>query len=116
MAEEIFIPQAVNLTDAAKAKILELKQLEANSNCFLRLYVEAGGCAGFQYGFKMDTQLANNDTLVQEDEVLLAIDELSLPLLAGATVDYEVGLMGSKFVLQDLNASSTCSCGVSFSV
>lgn len=113
---ESFIPTPLILSEMAIAKILEIKQQEENSSCFLRLFVEGGGCAGFQYGFKLDDCTTDDDIKIESKGAKLIVDSTSLPLVAGATVDYEVGLMGSKFVLKNLNASSTCSCGISFSV
>lgn len=113
---ESFVPTPLTLSAMAIDKILELKQQEENSSCFLRLFVEGGGCAGFQYGFKLDEIINADDTKIEVKGAKLIIDSISLPLVAGATIDYEIGLMGSKFVLKNLNSSTTCSCGISFSV
>lgn len=111
-----FTPTPLQLSQTAVEKILQIKQQEGNSSCFLRLFVEGGGCAGFQYGFKLDDRTDAEDLIIEVAGAKLVVDKTSLPLVAGANVDYEVGLMGSKFVLKNLNASTTCSCGISFSV
>ena len=80
------------------------------------LAVKGGGCSGFQYGFSFEDTMAEDDTPVSRDGVTVLIDSLSFQYLAGSTVDYEEGLMGSRFVITNPNASTTCGCGASFSI
>jgi iron-sulfur cluster insertion protein len=82
----------------------------------LRVYVTGGGCSGFQYGFSFDDQVAEDDTVVEKNGVKVLLDPLSYPYLSGSEVNYEEGLMGSRFVIQNPNAKTTCGCGSSFSV
>jgi iron-sulfur cluster insertion protein len=113
---EIFIPQVLNVTDQAANKVRSLIEEEDNLDLKLRVYVTGGGCSGFQYGFTFDEALAEDDTVVEHLGVQVVLDAMSYPYLVGATVDYEQGLQGSKFVIQNPNASSTCGCGSSFSI
>ncbi|ARU27471.1 iron-sulfur cluster insertion protein ErpA [Cellvibrio sp. PSBB006] len=113
---EIFTPQAVLVSDSAVAKVKSLIEEEGNNDLKLRVYVTGGGCSGFQYGFTFDELVAEDDSVVEHDGIQVLVDALSYPYLAGAKVDYEEGLQGSKFVIQNPNASSTCGCGSSFSI
>ncbi len=113
---EIFVPQVVYVTDSAIAKVKSLVEEEDNPDLKLRVYVTGGGCSGFQYGFTFDEALADDDSVVEKDGVKVVVDAMSYPYLVGAKVDYEEGLQGSKFVIQNPNASSTCGCGSSFSI
>jgi iron-sulfur cluster insertion protein len=113
---EIFTPQAVLVSDSAVAKVKSLIEEEGNNDLKLRVYVTGGGCSGFQYGFTFDELVAEDDSVVERDGIQVLVDALSYPYLAGAKVDYEEGLQGSKFVIQNPNASSTCGCGSSFSI
>lgn len=113
---EVFIPQILLVTDAAVAKVKSLVEEEANPDLKLRVYVTGGGCSGFQYGFTFDEALAEDDSIVEKDGIKVVVDAMSYPYLVGARVDYEEGLQGSKFVIQNPNASSTCGCGSSFSI
>lgn len=113
---EIFTPQAVYVSDSAVAKVKSLIDEEGNSDLKLRVYVTGGGCSGFQYGFTFDEAMTEDDSIVEKDGVKVLVDSMSYPYLVGAKVDYEEGLQGSKFVIQNPNASSTCGCGSSFSI
>ena len=113
---EIYIPEVVTVTDSAIAKVRSLIQEEDNPDLKLRVYVTGGGCSGFQYGFTFDEAVADDDSIVERDGVKVVVDAMSYPYLVGARVDYEEGLQGSKFVIQNPNASSTCGCGSSFNV
>ncbi len=89
---------------------------EENPDLKLRVYVTGGGCSGFQYGFSFDEVEADDDTCVESDGVSVLVDSMSYPYLVGATVDYEEGLGGSRFLITNPNASTTCGCGASFSI
>lgn len=115
-APEIFIAQAFTVTDSAVAKVRELIEEEENEDLKLRVFVTGGGCSGFQYGFTFDELTAEDDAVIEKDGVVVLVDSMSYPYLAGAQVDYEEGLQGSKFSVSNPNASSTCGCGSSFSV
>ena len=113
---QTFTPTALEVTERAVAKVQSLKTEEDNDDLKLRVYVTGGGCSGFQYGFTFDDELADDDTVVEREGVNLVVDSMSFQYLAGAEVDYQEGLEGSRFVINNPNASSTCGCGSSFSI
>ena len=82
----------------------------------LRVAVEGGGCSGFQYGFKFDSEAAFDDDIIEFKEFSVLLDSMSYPYLYGATVDYVEDLSGAKFVINNPNAKTTCGCGESFTV
>jgi len=110
------MPSALEFTAAAAAKVSELILEEGNPNLKLRLYVTGGGCSGFSYGFAFDDQFAEDDTQTMTEGVALVVDAMSLQYVQGAKVDFEDGLEGSRFVIHNPNAQTTCGCGSSFSV
>ncbi len=113
---ETFIPSALNVTNSAVNKVKTLVEEEGNPDLKLRVYVTGGGCSGFQYGFTFDEAVAEDDTRVEREGVTVLVDSLSFQYLAGAELDYSEGLEGSKFVVNNPNAATTCGCGASFSI
>ncbi len=113
---ETFTPEPIQITENALLKVKSLIEEEENEELKFRVYVTGGGCSGFQYGFAFDESHAEDDALIQRDGVTVIVDAMSYPYLVGAQVDYEEGLQGSKFVVVNPNASSTCGCGSSFSI
>lgn len=103
-------------TDQAAAKVKKLIEEEANPGLMLRVYVTGGGCSGFQYGFSFEEAEAEGDTRIVNDDVTLIVDPMSFQYLIGAEVDYKDDLEGSRFVINNPNAQTTCGCGSSFSV
>ncbi len=81
----------------------------------LRIYVQGGGCSGFEYGFTFD-DLREDDQIVEQGGVKVLLDPISLPYLQGCTVDYLEDFRGSGFSVQNPNATGSCGCGHSFSV
>ena len=110
------MPSMLEFTPQAAAKVAELIAEEGNPNLRLRLYVTGGGCSGFSYGFAFDDQIAEDDTEIVTEGVAMVVDAMSQQYLLGARVDYEDSLEGSRFVIHNPNAQSTCGCGSSFSV
>ncbi len=106
----------IALTDRAASKVHELREGEGNDRLKLRVYITGGGCAGFSYGFTFDETVHEDDTVVENGDVTLVVDAMSIQYLSGAEVDYEQVLMGSRFVVANPNASTTCGCGSSFAV
>ncbi|MEF2155014.1 iron-sulfur cluster insertion protein ErpA [Luteimonas sp. FXH3W] len=106
---------SVTFTAAAARKVRELIAEEGNPDLKLRVYIQGGGCSGFQYGFEFDETQAEDDVAVVTDEVTLVIDPLSMQYLVGAEVDYTESLHGAQFVIRNPNAKTTCGCGSSFS-
>lgn len=113
---EVFEPSPLVFTDRAAAKVHELVVDEENPELKLRVFVTGGGCSGFQYGFTFDEIPADDDAQIVNGEVALLVDPMSYQYLMGATVDYVEGLEGSKFIVQNPNAETTCGCGSSFSI
>tara|TARA_R110001599_G_scaffold137274_1_gene315987 strand:+ start:986 stop:1402 length:417 start_codon:yes stop_codon:yes gene_type:complete len=103
-------------SDSAVNKVRELVEEEGNPELRLRVFVTGGGCSGFQYGFSFDESQDEEDTTVERDGAILLVDPMSYQYLVGATIDYQEGLQGSQFVVQNPNASSTCGCGSSFTI
>ena len=103
-------------TAAAAAKVRELIAEEGNAALNLRVYIQGGGCSGFQYGFEFDEGRNEDDIAIVNDGVTLLVDPLSLQYLAGATVDYSESLSGAQFVIRNPNAKTTCGCGSSFTM
>jgi len=110
------LERPLDFTPAAAAKARELITEEGNPALKLRVYIQGGGCSGFQYGFEFDEQQAEEDLQVNTDGVGLLIDPLSLQYLMGATVDYVENLTGAQFTIRNPNAKTTCGCGSSFTV
>ncbi|MDD2814542.1 MAG: hypothetical protein RL368_375 [Pseudomonadota bacterium] len=115
MSAEEAIPSPLLFSDSAAAKVKELILEEKNDNLKLRIFVQGGGCSGFQYGFTFDEEIQEGDTVVENHGVKLLIDPMSYQYLSGAEIDYSESLQGSQFVIRNPNAVTTCGCGSSFS-
>ena len=113
---EAFDPTEIRLTESAVRKVRALVEDEENPDLKLRVYITGGGCSGFQYGFTFDEDTADDDMVVEKDGVVAVIDSMSYQYLAGSEVDYSEGLEGSRFIINNPNAVTTCGCGASFSV
>lgn len=110
------IDAPLRFSAAAAHKVRELIAEEGNDALALRVYIQGGGCSGFQYGFEFDEQRNDDDLAVVTDGVTLLVDPLSLQYLMGAEVDYSESLHGAQFVIRNPNAKTTCGCGSSFTV
>jgi len=106
--------QSIIVTESAKTRILNLVET-SDSNKF-RIYVTGGGCSGFQYGFKFDQEIAFDDDEINFIDFSVILDSLSYPYLFGSTLDFVEDLSGSRFIIQNPNAKTTCGCGESFSI
>ena len=109
------MPAPLLFTDAAAEKVRELILEEGNPELKLRVFVQGGGCSGFQYGFTFDEEVSDDDTVMDKNGVTLLIDAMSYQYLVGAEIDYKDDLQGAQFVIKNPNASTTCGCGSSFS-
>ena len=109
-------PGAIDFTEAAARKVLELILEEGNPELNLRVYISGGGCSGFQYGFTFDENVEEGDTRIDKGGVTLLVDPMSVQYLMGAEIDYREDLEGAQFVIRNPNATTTCGCGSSFSV
>lgn len=103
-------------TDNAAHKVKALIAEETNKNLNLRVFITGGGCAGFSYGFKFDENIQEDDTQVEKEGVKLLVDAMSIQYLDGSEIDYVEGLEGSRFIVNNPNAVTTCGCGSSFSI
>ena len=110
------LDRPLGFTPAAAAKVRELVSEEGNDALKLRVYIQGGGCSGFQYGFEFDETQGEDDLAIVTDDVTLLVDPLSLQYLMGAEVDYAESLHGAQFVSRNPNAKTTCGCGSSFTV
>jgi iron-sulfur cluster insertion protein len=106
----------LNISDAVVAKVADMLAEEGDPNLRLRIFVTGGGCSGFQYGFAFDDESKEDDVTVDKGPIQVVVDAMSLQYMVGADIDYEENLEGSRFVIKNPNASSTCGCGSSFSV
>ena len=106
----------IAMTDKAVEKVrFYAGQMPEADGKNLRIFVQGGGCSGFQYGFTFDDQ-QDGDTVVEASGIRVLVDPMSAPYLSGATVDFVEDLRGSGFVVDNPNAARSCGCGHSFSV
>ena len=108
-------PTPLIFTDSAAAKVADLIAEEGNTDLKLRVFVQGGGCSGFQYGFTFDEAVNEDDTTFEKNGVTLLVDSMSFQYLVGAEIDYKEDISGSQFVIKNPNATTTCGCGSSFS-
>ncbi len=101
----------IEFTDSAKKEINRVV-LDKGPKTYFRISVQGGGCSGFKYKFSFD------DNIKQDDKVFdkTIIDESSLKIITGSVVDFKKELIGDSFIIQNPNATSSCGCGISFSV
>lgn len=107
---------SMTLTDNAAKKVRRLRDDEGNQDLMLRVYVTGGGCSGFSYNFNFAETVDEDDAEFTNGDVALVVDSLSYQYLNGSTVDYVEGLEGSRFIVNNPNATTTCGCGSSFSI
>ena len=110
------VPAPLVFTDSAADKVKQLIEEEGNPELKLRVFVQGGGCSGFQYGFTFDEDTNEDDTAMVKNGVTLLIDSMSYQYLVGAEIDYKDDLQGAQFVIKNPNATTTCGCGSSFSI
>lgn len=104
----------LNITENAINRVKDL-QKSGNENKKLRVYITGGGCSGFQYGFNFEVNSNENDVHIEKLGISVVVDPISLQYLKGSTVDFQKNLLGSRFIVSNPNAKTTCSCGSSFS-
>lgn len=105
----------IALSPSAAARVAAIAARQAKP-AILRLSVDGGGCAGFQYRFELADAVADDDEIAKEEGVTLVVDPVSLDLVRGSTVDFVESLGGSAFQVTNPNAASGCGCGTSFSI
>lgn len=106
----------VSFDDSAVVKVKALIEEEGNSNLKLRIFVEGGGCSGFQYGFIFDEVQNPDDMVFVKGGQTFLIDAISMQYLNGSTVIYVESLQGSRFIIDNPNVNVSCGCGASFTV
>ena len=104
----------IEITENALNHIADV--LKKDKAEFFRITVSGGGCAGFQYKFNFDNLKNNEDIVIETSKFNILIDDISLNLIKGSTIDYVTELIGSSFKINNPQASSSCGCGTSFSV
>jgi iron-sulfur cluster insertion protein len=105
----------MTLEPAAVQQLTQILTEENNPNLKLRVFVQGGGCSGFQYGFTLDEDVNQDDFDLEFGGVRVLVDSSSWQYLADASIDYRDDLSGSNFVIENPQAQSTCGCGSSFS-
>jgi iron-sulfur cluster insertion protein len=109
------IEAVITVTEAAAGKIRELLSEEGKPESGLRVFVQGGGCSGFQYGLMIEESGGVGDQLLESNGVRLFVDPVSISYLKGAEVDFVDTITGGGFTIKNPNATSTCGCGSSFS-
>jgi iron-sulfur cluster assembly accessory protein len=102
------------VTDRAFDRLAEIATLTGQAKA-LRVAVEGGGSSGFQYDIKLDEPAAD-DLILEKNGQRVLVDQVSLPFLSNAVIDFSAELIGARFVIQNPNAQSSCGCGTSFSL
>ena len=102
------------VTDRAFDRLAEIATLTGQAKA-LRVAVEGGGCSGFQYDIKLDEPAAD-DLILEKNGQRVLVDQVSLPFLSNAVIDFSAEIIGARFVIQNPNAQSSCGCGTSFSL
>jgi iron-sulfur cluster insertion protein len=105
----------IELNESAVIKLKQLFEEEGNPELKLRVFVQGGGCSGFQYGFTFDEEQNEDDFDISVDGVTLLVDSMSAQYLQGAKIKYTEDAMGSAFAIENPQAQTTCGCGSSFS-
>lgn len=108
--------KSLNLTETAVRRIKTVMKANDDLGSKFRIYVTGGGCSGFQYGFKFDSDVAFDDDVIEFEKFSVLLDSMSYPYLFGSTLDFIEDLSGSKFVINNPNAKTTCGCGESFTI
>jgi iron-sulfur cluster assembly accessory protein len=105
----------INVSPTAASKISELLAEESKEGSGLRVFVQGGGCSGFQYGLMIEEGGSDADQVFESNGVKLYVDPISVRYLGGAEVDFVDTVTGGGFTIKNPNAVSTCGCGQSFS-
>ena len=110
-----YTPETITVTEAAAAQVTELMtEMEDEEVVGLRIFVQGGGCSGFQYGFTFEDNIGEDDAVIEQNNVKFLVDELSYQYLIGSIIDYKKEVFGARFEISNPNVSSTCGCGSSF--
>ena len=110
------VTRSLVLTESAMTRILSVINNNKDVGSKFRVYVTGGGCSGFQYGLKFDSETAFDVDGIEFESFSVLLDSMSYPYLYGSTLDFVEDLSGSKFVIKNPNAKTTCGCGESFTI
>ena len=102
------------VTNNAAKKIIELSKKKEKK--MLRISVTGGGCQGFQYNLDMENKSKDKDIIIKKRDAVIVIDKISLNLIKGSEIDFVEDLIGARFKVNNPKATSSCSCGTSFSL
>ena len=102
-------------TENAAERVKEIMSSDEQNAQALRVFVQGGGCHGFSYGFGFENDIADDDTVIETNEVKLVVDSMSIMYLSEATIDFVRSLEGERFTIDNPSASTSCGCGSSFS-
>ena len=117
VAVPTLVPSLINVTESAASKIKDLLTEENKAESGLRVFVQGGGCSGFQYGLMIEESGGGvGDQTFESNGIKLFVDPVSLSYLKGAEVDFVDTITGGGFTIKNPNATSTCGCGSSFNV
>lgn len=111
---ETLSTHGVDLTDVAAAKVKSLLEQEGRDDLRLRVAVQPGGCSGLMYQLYFDERLLDGDAVRDFDGVEVVVDQMSLPYLDGATIDFADTIERQGFTIDNPNAAGSCACGESF--
>ena len=106
----------LNITENCAQRVKQLIDEEGNPALKLRVFVQGGGCSGFQYGFTFDEEQNDDDFDVEVAGIKFLVDSMSAQYLQEASIDYVEDQYGASFTIKNPNATTTCGCGSSFSV
>ena len=101
----------IEFTEEANKQIAKITS-EKGKNSYFRISVQGGGCSGFKYNFSFDGKIEKDDIVFNKT----VIDKSSLKIINGSVVDYQEEMIGSSFVIKNPQATSSCGCGLSFSI
>lgn len=106
----------VNITDSAFGRVKAIKLEDSiPTGTALRVFVQGGGCSGMEYGFTFDEEVNEDDFTFEQNDVKVLVDSMSMQYLTGAVIDFKDDINGSRFVIENPQAQTTCGCGSSFS-
>ena len=108
--------EGLTVSESAITRIQNLIANKQQDDLKFRVYIQGGGCSGFQYGFQLDEETLPDDIVLDQYQVEVLVDPLSMQYLEDAEVDFKDDLLGSRFVVNNPNAATTCGCGSSFSI
>jgi iron-sulfur cluster insertion protein len=105
----------MNITETAVTRLQQILTADNTPDAKLRIFVEGGGCSGFQYGFAIEDNATEDDLVFEENDIKIVVDPISFTYLEGITIDFKNDINGERFSILNPKAASTCGCGSSFS-